>query len=152
SELVVDACGQSSSDEFRRSLMLSLLAGGKGYHLPIIKGLLQEVWPQRYTKTQGQSILFREPGDLVTAMDYYCQNAYLYYRPGTGYLPGDTMLRSLVDDTSLPAGYRAFLLVYWPAAPSWFSRGFVESMLLEDMPDFIRDALTNRLLLDWTQE
>ncbi|MEN6426627.1 MAG: DUF2330 domain-containing protein, partial [Phycisphaerales bacterium] len=42
SELVVDACGQSSSDEFRRSLMLSLLAGGKGYHLPIIKGLLQE--------------------------------------------------------------------------------------------------------------
>ncbi len=56
------------------------------------------------------------------------------------------MLIALVEDDSLPAGYRAFLLIYWPKAPGWFSPAFVERLLDEDMPDFIREALQRRLL------
>jgi hypothetical protein len=61
------------------------------------------------------------------------------------------MLQSLVQDVSLPAGYRAFLLAYWPTAPDYVTREFVESLLQSDMPDFIKEALTRRLALDWPQ-
>lgn len=151
-QLVVDACGASDSDEFRRSLMVNLLAGGSIYNLPVIEGLLWEVWVQRYRETQGQSILFREPGDLAASVDYYCQHAQWVTRGRDSHTyasrPTEPMLQSIVNDDSLPAGYRAFLLVYWPTAPSYISKESVENLLNEDMPDFIRDALSRRLL-DW---
>ena len=53
-----------------------------------------------------------------------------------------------MKDDSLPAGYRAFLLVYWPTAPSRISKEFAEGLLTEDMPDFIREGLQERLS-DW---
>jgi hypothetical protein len=152
--VVVDACGDSDSDEFRRTLLIDLLAAGNVYNLPVIEGLLREVWPQRYVETQGQSILFREPGDLAASLDYYCRYAQMATRGRSAnspnaYRPTEPMLQSLVEDVSLPAGYRAFLLAYWPTAPGRLSREFVENLLRADMPDFIREALTHRLLLDW---
>lgn len=153
--VVVDACGDSDSDEFRRVLLIDLLAAGNVYNLPVIEGLLREVWPERYTQTEGQSILFREPGDLAASLDYYCQYAEQSTgRRGSatsGYRPTASMLRSLVQDVSLPAGYRAFLLAYWPTAPNYVPMEFAESLLESDMPDFIREALTRRLALDWPQ-
>lgn len=152
--LVVDACGASDSDAFRRNLLINLLAGGSVYNLAVVEGLLWEVWPQRYRETQGQSILFREPGELMASLDYYCQHAQRAIhglRPGSGiftYRPVEPALQSIVQDDSLPTGYRAFLLAYWQTAPGWFLREYVENLLEEDMPDFIRAALQMRLL-DW---
>ncbi len=145
---VVEACGQFGSDTPRQSLLTSLLTTGSGAFLPTIKGLLWQVWPQRYTETQGQSLLFREPGDLATSLDYYCQHVQPPWRIPAGQTRKvmEPVLQSIVNDDSLPAGYRAFLLVYWPTAPGFFSREFVENLLKEDMPDFIREALEKRLL------
>jgi hypothetical protein len=143
-DLVIDACGQFMSDKSRRDLLISLLASGNGYFLPVLEGLLWQVWAQRYDETQSQSILFREPGNLAASMDYYC--AHCTRRPYTA--KAEPVLQAIVNDDSLPAGYRAFLLVYWPTAPGFFSKEFVEDLLQEDMPDFIREALQRRLL-DW---
>jgi hypothetical protein len=147
---VVDACAEFGSDTPRQSLLTNLLATGSGAFLPTIKGLLWQVWPQRYTETQGQSMLFREPGDLAASLDYYCQHAKPAGRIPVGQTPKvmEPVLQSIVKDDSLPAGYRAFLLVYWPTAPGFFPKEFVENLLKEDMPDFIREALQQRLL-DW---
>lgn len=144
-QLLVDACGEIDSDAARRTLLINLLASGSGAYMPVIGGLLQQVWPQRYIETEGQSILFREPGDLTPSIDYYCANCtshWLYTRTA------ETMLKSIITDDSLPAGYRAFLLACWRTAPGWISEGFVESLLQENMPDFIREALERRLP-DW---
>ncbi len=153
--VVVEACGDSDSDEFRRTLLIDLFAAGNVYNLPVIEGLLREVWPRRYVETEGQSILFREPGDLAASLDYYCEYAQQFTgRRGSatyGYRPTESMLQSLAQDGSLPAGYRAFLLAYWPTAPNYVPMGFVESLLQSDMPDFIKEALTRRLALDWPQ-
>ena len=118
----------------------------------MLEGMLREVWPQRYVETQGQSILFRAPGDLAASLDYYCQNAQqvsrVYSRTSstsTIYRPTEPMLEALVSDGSLPAGYRAFVLVYWPSAPGRISRDFVKALLQENMPDFIKEALQQRL-------
>jgi len=149
--VVVDACGESDSDEFRRTLLTNLLAGGSVYNLPVIEGLLREVWPQRYVETQGQSILFREPGDLAASLDFYYRNVQQITsrRPTSGgYRPTEPMLQSVVGDDSLPAGYRAFLLVHWLTAPDWVPRELVEEVLEAEMPDFIREPLQQRLP-DW---
>jgi len=140
-EFVVDVCAESISDESLRSLMLSLLASGDGYYYPVIEELLWEVWSQRYIQTEGQSILFREPGNLGTSIDYYC--AHCYSRTYPRML--ETVLGQLVRNDSLPAGYRAFILIYWSTAYGSFSREFVENLLHEDMPEFIREALQQRL-------
>ena len=75
-DFVVGVCGESLSDDSRRDLMISLLTNGSGYYLSVIKGLLWQVWPQRYLETQGQSILFREPGNLAESIDYYCAHCW----------------------------------------------------------------------------
>ncbi|MEN6336747.1 MAG: DUF2330 domain-containing protein [Phycisphaerales bacterium] len=151
--VVVNACGDSDSDEFRRALLIDLFAAGKVYNLPVIEGLLREVWPQRYTRTEGQSILFREPGDLAASLDYYCRHAIMgaSARGGTVSYPTELKLKSIVEDDSLPAGYRAFLLVYWPTAPYYIQREFAEQLLQADMPDFLKEALAHRLAFDWSQ-
>ncbi len=151
---VSDACAEFRSDTSRQSLLIDLLRSGRVAHLPAVQGLLWEVWPQRYIETQGQAVLFREPGDLAASMDYYCQHAlYTPIRPRNASgsyttRPAESALQAIVNDNSLPLGYRAFLLVYWPTAPGLFTKEFVESLLKEDMPDFIREALQKRLL-DW---
>lgn len=149
---IVDVCGASGSDEFRRTFLINLLAGGDVSYFSVLEGMLREVWPQRYVETQGQSILFRAPGDLATSLDSYCRNAQLVSRvysrsssTSTTYRPTEPMLQALVSDGSLPAGYRAFILAYWPSAPAWISWDFVEALLQQDMPDFIREALQQRL-------
>jgi hypothetical protein len=142
SDLVVDVCGEFLSDESRRNLLISLLTNGSGYYLPVIEGLLWQVWPQRYEATEGQSILFREPGTLGPSIDYYCAHCILRWYP----VKAEPVLQAIVQDASLPAGYRAFLLVYWPAAPKWISQDFAEGLLAGDIPDFIREALQKRLL------
>jgi hypothetical protein len=143
-DLTVDLCGQLLSDESLRNLLLGLLSSGDGYYLPVIEGLLWEVWPARYVQTQGQSMLFREPGGLAAAVDYFCVR---YARTYRGF--AENSLQRVVGDDSLPAGYRAFLLIYWPNAYQRFSREFVEALLEEDMPDYIKEALRRRLA-EWS--
>ncbi len=148
---VVDACGEFSSDTPRQTLLLDLLGTGSYAFLPTIEGLLEQVWPQRYTETQGQSPLFREPGDLAASINYYCAhctNPSMRSRSSgttTNSPIAEPVLASIVKDDTLPAGYRAFLLVYWPAAPKWISQDFAESLLAGDVPDFIREALQKRM-------
>jgi hypothetical protein len=146
-QLIVDACGQFTSDDARRSLLISLLASGSIAYLPTIEGLLRQVWPQRYTETQGQSVLFTEPGDLAASIDYYCACNAVEDRVRSPVIAG-SRFKVIVEDDSLPAGYRAFLLAYWPTAPDWVSRELVEDLLLQEMPDYIREALEQRLA-DW---
>jgi len=143
-QFVVDVCAASVSDKERENLLLSRLASGSGTYLPVIEGLLWEVWPQRYDNTQGQSILFRAPGNLATSIDYYCAHCSTRWYP----VKAEPVLQAIVEDDSLAAGYRAFLLVYWPKAPDRISKDFAESLLDGDMPDFIRQALQKRLS-DW---
>ena len=141
---VVDACGEFRSEAAQRSLLNNLLASGSGAYLPTISGLLRQVWPQRYSETQGQSILFREPGDLAASIDYYCSRNSVVDRMRSPVIAG-TVFKAIAEDDSLPAGYRAFLLVYWPTAPSWVSRDYAEGLLGEGMPAFLREALVQRL-------
>jgi hypothetical protein len=136
SEFIANLCREAANDEFRISILSALLSDRSGL-LSLISTLLGEVWPEQYAKTNGQSLLFRAPGNLSSEIDFYSHNESL-----------EDLLETLVKDDSLPAGYRAFLLVYWPKAPSWISREFVESLLQADMPDFVREALRKRLL-DW---
>jgi hypothetical protein len=61
--------------------------------------------------------------------------------------PPDRQLgRGASGGSEKTGGYRAFLLVNWPRAPSKISKEFVEDLLKEDMPEFIREALQRRLL------
>jgi len=55
------------------------------------------------------------------------------------------VFKAIAEDDSLPAGYRAFLLVHWPTAASWVSRDYAEGLLGEGMPAFLREALVQRL-------
>jgi hypothetical protein len=145
---VVDACGEFRSDTPRQSLLLNLLDTGSSAFLPTIEGLLRQVWPGRYTETQSQSILFGEPGDLAASIDYYCAHcSYGRSRSSASSVShvAEPMLESIVKDDSLPAGYRAFVLGYWPTAPSRVSKDFAESLLDGDVPEFIREALQKRL-------
>jgi len=135
---VVDLCAEATSDEFRRNLLNELLGSGWG-SLAVVEGLLSEVWPQRYIETEGQSLLFREAGDLYILLDFYSR--YTARNHGV-----ENALDALIKDISLPAGYRAFLLIYWAEAPSWIPRELAEGLLNEDMPEFIREALQRRLL------
>ena len=147
-ELVIGACAASESDAFRSDLLLGLLEFGSGFYMPVVEGLLSEVWPQRYIQTEGQSDLFHASDDLAAKLDYYsehCHDRRWYTRAL------EDVLEPLVRAPSLPAGYRGFLLVHWLTAPSRISQGFVEGLLLEEMPDFIRDALEQRLL-KWGQD
>ncbi len=144
---LVDACGEFKSDTARRSLLINLLATGSGAYLPTIEGLLRQVWPQRYAETQAESILFREPGDLAASIDYYCACNSVVDRIRSPVIAG-SRFKAIAEDDSLPAGYRAFLIVYWPTAPSWVSKELAESLLSEDMPDFVRQGLQERVA-DW---
>jgi len=140
-EFMADLCKDASSDEFRAGILNGLLSDVGSSLQPLIGTLLGQVWPQQYLKTGGESGLFREPGPLSDSMDDYA----LFNKNFAG------LLESLVRDDSLPAGYRAFLLVHWSAAPARISRSFVESLLQADMPDFLRTLLSERLALEWTQ-
>jgi hypothetical protein len=137
-EFLVGLCADATADEFRRGLLNGVLSGANSNLLPVVQALLGQVWPQRYGVTDGQSLLFREPDHLSEVLDYYSRSV-----TGT-----EDFLESLVRDTSLPAGYRAFLLVNWPKAPTRVSKDFAASLLDGDMPDFIREALEKRLV-DW---
>lgn len=135
-EFVVKLCRQTSSDEFRRTLLNNLLTSTSGRNLGVVEGLLWEVWPQRYAETAGESLLFRAPGNL----DFDTYHQYDTY----GRTIADA-LTAIVQDDSLPAGYRAFLLIHWRGASQRIARDRVEALLQQDMPDFLRDALQQRL-------
>ena len=137
-EFLVSLCTDVTADEFRRNILNGVLSGANSNLLSVVQALLGQVWPQRYTATDGQSLLFREPDKLSVWLNFYSDSV-----TGTG-----DFLETLARNDSLPAGYRAFLLVNWPKAPSKISKEFAEGLLDGDMPDFIRDALQKRLL-DW---
>jgi hypothetical protein len=134
SEFIANLCREAANDEFRMSILSGLLSDRSGL-LSLISTLLGEVWPEQYAKTNGQSLLFRAPGDLSAEIDFYSHNKRL-----------EDLLETLVKNDSLPPGYRAFLLVNWPKAPSRVSKELAESLLQADMPDFIHEALQKRLL------
>lgn len=135
-EFVVGLCRQAGSDEFLTTLLNNLLTSTSGSNLGVVEGLLWEVWPQRYRESGGESLLFREPGGL----DFDTYHQYDIY----GRTIADTLVE-IVQDDSLPAGYRAFLVMYWGQAPQRIGRDEVEALLEGDLPDFIREGLVKRL-------
>ncbi len=137
SEFVVDVCGEANSDEFRRAVLNSLLSGPYGRNQAVVEGLLWEVWPQRYAETNGESLLFRDP----RKPDFDGYHANDIFGPTVA-----DAIEAIVKDASMPAGYRAFLLVHWLGAPQRISRELVESLLEEDMPSYLREGLEQRLL------
>lgn len=135
-EFVVDLCDRMSSDEFLRTLLNNLLTGLRGSNQGVVEGLLWEVWPKRYVESEGQSLLFREPGNLD--FDRYDLNDS--YGPSVA-----DALEAIVRDESMPAGYRAFLIIHWRRAPLRIPIDLLEALLEGDMPDFLHEALEQRL-------
>ncbi len=135
-EFVVQLCGKASSQEFLTTLLRNLLTGTYGANLGVVEGLLWEVWPRWYRESGGESLLFRDSGRLD--FDTYHQ----YDNSGRNIVDA---LTAIVRDNSLPAGYRAFLLMYWGRAPQRIGMDEVEALLESDLPDFIREGLEERL-------
>jgi hypothetical protein len=113
-----------------------VLSGANSNLLPVIQALLGQVWPEQYAATAGQSLLFREPDNLSIWLDSYSRSVE----------DTEDFLETLVRNDSMPAGYRAFLLINWPKAPNKISKDYAEGLLDGDVPDFIREALQKRLL------
>ena len=66
---IVSLCRTAPTDESRRSILNGAMSDYTRSCLSLVQALLGEVSPERNTATDGESLRFREPGHLSTAIE-----------------------------------------------------------------------------------
>jgi hypothetical protein len=115
--------------------------------LPLVKRAITEVWPKRYADTGGDEPFFERRSFVVSLIPEKASYDYDF-------------LIDTIKNPSLPAGYRAFLLIALRHGPFGAPFGFavelepsVREFFKQDLPQRIKDSL-NRMLefAEWAKQ